>query len=1129
MRKVLSLLLSVVSAWVFASCTVNEMENPSDACSVKQELTFEASLAESNVSPATVTKTSATLNDDGSFASILWNPNDQINVFFTAGTSVTSGCFTNKSETDTRTASFSGVIEVFTGTYENPVDDQMFWAIYPYSENNTCNGSTVTFSIPAEQSSPAGSFANGQWPIMARSNGFNLSFYSVCSGIKFKVLNEGVTSVTFTNKDGNAINGTITASWDSSNHPEITGIEGGTNQVVITPQGSSTFQVGEIYFAVVPVITMSQGIEVTFRTANSSCTYVNDSNISFARNKFNTLYNKDTGYEYEAVYSRVDTVPSEGGSYIIVNNGMALRDNGGQMDKIDVSSALSSDKSTINAASINDIESLVWVWNSSDIYPTYGNYTVINGSDYLYISGSLNNGYSLNLGTYGQDKYAVWNYSGRRVVNGGSSTKRYLSYSNGWTVPTSSDTAGDTYLYKYEDFRSEQAISFVIPAPQIDLATGKTYTQTVTGSKTDVTYEITSSSPSDAATINAETGEVTALRKGIITIKATAAGNRSYKPAEASYTLSIIDSNHKDSYYVKVTDGNIEDGTYLIVYESAKYAFNATNTTNYWVAVEPFDDMILATDDLVDAEVEVTAKNGKYFFKTAKGYVYCNNKALAFNSTHDDKCLNSSTAASDGCFKFQNGTNNYYLRYSASNRKFQYGSNDSANTMALYVFDGSAKAPRRLEFANSSVKRFTGDQNFTVTLTGVTSDVIFSSSNTKVATVNQTTGEVTIGITGTTTITASAPETDAYRAGSASYLLTVKEEGAWSLENNYYSDFLDEAWDKYTNTNWSTVSVVEDYCSNSSSNRKDIPAPVTVSWTASSGSGSYTVSIYNDASHTDLEMSQSSTSTSTDIYNLIPNRTYYYTVTRGSSSITSGSFKTEGRRRMMKVSDTYAIGHANNCRDFGGLMTDTGKTIRYNRIFRGSNMDRTTNAEKEYLTGYMNVGLDVDLRNGSASSSGSSENGNGSAYSPFGNTSYGVSYVKGNFTGNINNDFRPSIASACTSMTTIFTNILATIKQGKAAYIHCYVGADRTGYVCILLEAVLGVSAKDCSIDYETTSFSVVGTRTRKGGGNASGIDSYNLINGYRGSNFKEKAYNILIDYGVTDDQIAEFRDLMLE
>ena len=293
MKKALSILSAIAAVAISVGCSVSEIEDSSDSRFVKKAFTFEASLSESS------TKTGTTLNDDGTFSSIYWSPNDQINVFFTAGATVNSGCFTNKSETESITASFSGVLEVFTGTNEALVDEQMFWAIYPYSKDNTCNGSAISFTVPANQSSPAGTFAIGQWPTMARSNGFNLIFYGVCSGIKFKVLNEGVTSVTFANRNGNAINGTITAGWDDEDKPEITGIEGGSDQIVVTPQDSPTFEVGQIYFAVLPVLTMDQGIEVTYRTANSSCTYINDSSISFSRNTFNTLYDKDIEYEVE--------------------------------------------------------------------------------------------------------------------------------------------------------------------------------------------------------------------------------------------------------------------------------------------------------------------------------------------------------------------------------------------------------------------------------------------------------------------------------------------------------------------------------------------------------------------------------------------------------------------------------------------------------------------------------------------------------------------------------------------------------------------------------------------------------------------------------------------------------------
>lgn len=64
--------------------------------------------------------------------------------------------------------------------------------------------------------------------------------------------------------------------------------------------------------------------------------------------------------------------------------------------------------------------------------------------------------------------------------------------------------------------------------------------------------------------------------------------------------------------------------------------------------------------------------------------------------------------------------------------------------------------------------------------------VTYTSSNTNVATVNASTGEVAPLAVGTTTITASSAETDAYVAGEASYTLTVLAlNGNGSTDNPY--------------------------------------------------------------------------------------------------------------------------------------------------------------------------------------------------------------------------------------------------------------------------------------------------------------------------------------------------------
>lgn len=85
-------------------------------------------------------------------------------------------------------------------------------------------------------------------------------------------------------------------------------------------------------------------------------------------------------------------------------------------------------------------------------------------------------------------------------------------------------------------------------------------------------------------------------------------------------------------------------------------------------------------------------------------------------------------------------------------------------------------AAQTLSFAQSTVTKTVGDPIFTNVLTHSvgTGAVTYSSSNTGVATVNPTTGAVSIAGAGTTTITANAAMVPgAYAPGSASFTLTV--------------------------------------------------------------------------------------------------------------------------------------------------------------------------------------------------------------------------------------------------------------------------------------------------------------------------------------------------------------------
>ena len=372
--------------------------------------------------------------------------------------------------------------------------------------------------------------------------------------------------------------------------------------------------------------------------------------------------------------------------------------------------------------------------------------------------------------------------------------------------------------------------------------------------------------------------------------------------------------------------------------------------------------------------------------------------------------------------------------------------------------------------------------------------------------------------------------------------------GVYSIENDKLKAYLDAVYENpYNPDDYSYTYMTNTlYQGNTNkTNRTDWPKPVPVSWSnPSSGNGTKVVYVYNDMAMNDLELSvpvSKASATSADVYNLIPGRTYYYKVTNGSDAnpVASGTFATTGRRRMLKVGDSqYGKGYANNCRDFGGQVTANGtKRIKYGKMFRGSNMDKTSEEAKTFLSQYMKIGLDVDLRR-----------------------DHHVEYWDG-YQGDGNNILNDALGlgedwhtnqsisswadlSSTTKMDDILTKIFRAVAQDKGVYIHCMVGADRTGYVCMLLEAVLGISQGWCDVDYELTSFSGAvdsgKPRLRTGENNhyyfsktSNGVltvQGVDYINTLPGNTFQEKAiYWIVNNTSLRRSDIVAFQNNMLE
>ena len=702
-------------------------------------------------------------------------------------------------------------------------------------------------------------------------------------------------------------------------------------------------------------------------------------------------------------------------------------------------------------------------------------------------------------------------------------------------------------------------------------ASGTLQVQAVQGAQGTVTYDSTNP---NVATVSGTT--ITVRGFGSTTIVASAAGNNDYNPGSASYTLNIVQSGSSTgTVYTKATALTV-GGTYLITDVDDQRLFKG-NADGSYVAVSPSNGVITDTDGSMGAyEFTVTQSGSKYCIRFNDGkYLMCDYNSTSGNNTTgltyeqdqpDDQYLYSLTVT-NGVFFFMTAQRNSsstseYLYYKpqalggTGPDKFKIGGSGSNIGVHLYLKGGSSTKPfQNLSFANSTVtlplETASGTYNVQA-VQGAAGSVTYTSSNPSVATVNGTT--ITVTGFGETRISANAAETSTYAATSLYYTLVVSrtsQEGVWNLENDAVNQYLTAAMSSYPN---SSSSVVGTYARNvSASNRLDWPNPVTVSWPTAITGTKYVV-IYSDAAHAsrvDYVGVTKSTSSSALVYNLIPGKTYYYGVVVGNSEVASGTFSTDGRRRMMKVGDDYGQNFANNCRDFGGQVTTDGRHIKYGKIFRGTNMDgcepksgQSVNSgfgkssgalgdsAKVTLLNYMKIELDVDLR-GSGNTLGTNQNSAlGFNDITVGDANTYVGHTKETYAGTSELTDSNKQYNGKTRMGVTLTRIMNAAVNGKNVYIHCMVGADRTGFTCLMLESVLGVSQAYCDMDYEMTSFSGVGSRTR---GNSGYVNHYssgiNAINNRQISGtFQDKAIDYIVNvHGVDRELINRFQNAMLE
>ena len=285
MKKTLYLVLAAMFLAATA-CTIENVQPPQ----VEHKVFLEASIFSDQ------TKTVRDETDN----KVYWEPGDAISLFFESGTNGGSK-FVSTSEQLSRTVKFVGTINAFSGGTETSFDESYFWGLYPYDENASCDGTSITMSLPSEQLARGGSFASGLYPSIGKSLGLKMSFRNICGGLKFSLTRDDIKRIVFQTTDGSPVAGRATIGFGDDGNPIVEEMVEGSSQVILAPDGNQSFESGKNYYMVLFPQQLSSGFTLTFFTDTEQGVFEWSKPVTFKRNVFSTVSEIDKNITFTRV------------------------------------------------------------------------------------------------------------------------------------------------------------------------------------------------------------------------------------------------------------------------------------------------------------------------------------------------------------------------------------------------------------------------------------------------------------------------------------------------------------------------------------------------------------------------------------------------------------------------------------------------------------------------------------------------------------------------------------------------------------------------------------------------------------------------------------------------------------
>ncbi len=219
---------------------------------------------------------------------VLWSPSDEINIYCQNG----GGKFVStNTETTGETVAFVGTLE---GVRDRKSND-LYWAVYPYSEDNTFDGHSFGVSLKSEQQAVLGNVEKGLMISLARSGNNNLYFRNLCGIITIPVYERDIKKIIFKGNNGEPLAGKVKVSFDESGCPVVTEWKEMVSEITLLPSDGGTFEADKMYNVVCIPGYFEKGYTIEFYRDELVSIKQIHTPVSLSRAKFVNMTDLYTG------------------------------------------------------------------------------------------------------------------------------------------------------------------------------------------------------------------------------------------------------------------------------------------------------------------------------------------------------------------------------------------------------------------------------------------------------------------------------------------------------------------------------------------------------------------------------------------------------------------------------------------------------------------------------------------------------------------------------------------------------------------------------------------------------------------------------------------------------------------